>query len=164
MKRKALIIFVKFPEPGKVKTRLALNTNDSFALKFYNALAQNTFEVVEKLDAGIDKYIYYSPISDIHLVKNWINRDFYYAEQQGTNLGQKISNAFNDLFEDGYEKIAIVGSDVPDISGSLIQNAYDFLEKRNVAIAPSKDGGYSLLGMDHYYPMLSFHNHLQIDH
>ncbi|MDX1699932.1 MAG: DUF2064 domain-containing protein, partial [Melioribacteraceae bacterium] len=112
MKKQAVIIFVKYPEPGKVKTRLASKTNEAFALKFYNAIAQIIFEEIEQLGNDVDKYIYFSPLPDIELLKKWVKQDFFYVEQRGTNLGQKISNALKELFDKGYGKVIIMGSDV----------------------------------------------------
>ena len=105
MKKQAVIIFVKYPEPGKVKTRLASKTSEAFALKFYNTIAQVIFEEIEQLSNDVDKYIYYSPLPDIELLKKWVKRDFYYVEQRGTNLGQKISNALKEQFDQGYEQV-----------------------------------------------------------
>ena len=154
MKKQAVIIFVKYPEPGKVKTRLASKTNEAFALKFYNAIAQIIFEEIEQLGNDVDKYIYFSPLPDIELLKKWVKRDFFYVEQRGTNLGQKISNALKELFDKGYGKVIIMGSDVPDISKEVIQRSLILLDEKNVVIAPADDGGYSLLGIDAFYPML----------
>ena len=143
--KNALIIFIKFPELGKVKTRLALSTNNVFALEIYKLLAENIFHEAEKLDCKT--LIFYVDSTNEQKVKNWVNKDFLYLPQNGKDLGEKMLNAFEQVKSKGFEKILIIGSDVPDISKDLITNSLNELNKTDVVISPSDDGGYSLLGL-----------------
>ncbi|MCB0752343.1 MAG: TIGR04282 family arsenosugar biosynthesis glycosyltransferase [Ignavibacteriae bacterium] len=143
--KNALIIFIKFPKLGKVKTRLASSTNDVFALEVYKLLAENIFKEAEKLDSDI--FVFYDGSADKQRVKNWVNKNFIYSPQNGKDLGEKMLNAFEQVKSKGFEKILIIGSDVPDISKDLITNSLNELNKTDVVISPSDDGGYSLLGL-----------------
>jgi len=141
--KKALIIFTRNPELGKVKTRLAKSVGDESALKIYNFLLKHTVEITENLH--VDKYIFYS--ENIHRDDIW-NPDIYRKKlQSGTDLGERMKNAFAEIFGMGYEKVMIVGSDIYELKQKDIEEAFDALDTSNFVIGPATDGGYYLLGM-----------------
>ncbi|MEO6488536.1 MAG: TIGR04282 family arsenosugar biosynthesis glycosyltransferase [Ferruginibacter sp.] len=143
MKKQALIIFAKNPEPGKVKTRLAATIGNEAALIIYNKLLHHTVSVTKYL--AVDKFVFYSD----HLDQDDIwNKKHYYKEiQQGNNLGQKMENALASTFQKGYDEIVIIGTDCPGVNAGIIMNSFSFLQSHDVAIGPAEDGGYYLLGM-----------------
>lgn len=131
---------------------MASSTNDVFALEVYKLLAENIFHEAEKLDNNI--FIFYDGLVDKQKVKNWVNKNFIYLPQNGNDLGEKMLNAFEQVKSIGFEKILIIGSDVPDINKELITNSLNELNKTDVVISPSDDGGYSLLGLKEVNPFL----------
>lgn len=141
--KKALIIFTRNPELGKVKTRLAKSVGDESALKIYEFLLKHTVEITEKLN--VDKYVFYS--ENIHRDDIWNPDIFRKKMQNGTDLGERMKNAFSELFGMGYEKVIIVGSDIYELQQKDIENAYEALQTSPFVIGPAKDGGYYLLGM-----------------
>ena len=148
--KNALIIFVRKPELGKVKTRLAATIGDENALKIYNDLLLHTKSIVKNLSA--DKFIFYN---DQFIEEDlWSESRFYKKIQVGNTLGDKMENAFKTLYSEGYEKIIIIGSDCFELDESLINKAFEQLDKHDVVIGPANDGGYYLLGMREFYPFL----------
>jgi len=152
--KSALIIFAKFPEHGKVKTRLAKTIGNEKALQFYSLCAHNVFSEVNKLSENIDVYIFYSDKEDKHRIKGWITHDFKFKHQINSDLGNRMKSAFASVLEKGYSKALIIGTDVPDMLVEVINQAFAHLEKFNVVIGPSNDGGYYLLGMRKLIPEL----------
>jgi hypothetical protein len=143
----AIIVFTKFPAEGKVKTRLAKTMGNKFAVSFFRVCAEHTFSellIVEEM--GCDLFLFCSEEKEIEQVMKWTGNNFKYYSQQGSDLGIKMYNAFNTVFKKGYKKAIIIGTDSPDISNNLIQNAISVLENYNVVIGPANDGGYYLLG------------------
>lgn len=141
--KKALIIFTRNPELGKVKTRLVKSVGDESALKIYEFLLKHTVEITEKLN--VDKYVFYS--ENIHRDDIWNPDIFRKKMQSGNDLGQRMQNAFSEIFGMGYEKVLIVGSDIYELQQKDIENAYEALQTSPFIIGPAKDGGYYLLGM-----------------
>ncbi len=141
--KKALIIFTRNPELGKVKTRLAKSVGDESALNIYKFLLKHTVEITEKLN--VDKYVFYS--ENIHRDDIWNPDIFRKKLQSGNDLGERMQNAFSEMFVLGYEKVMIVGSDIYELQQKDIENAYDALETTPFVIGPATDGGYYLLGM-----------------
>ncbi len=148
----ALIIFARSPKLGKVKTRLSESLGDNFALKFYKLCAEHVFNECKKLNAkNSSVYLFYTGKGDEELIKKWAGTPFIFSLQTGTNLGQRMEDAFYKVFAGGANKVLIIGTDVPDIELSLIEDALYFLDTNDVVIGPSMDGGYYLLGMKKLY-------------
>lgn len=144
----AVIVFAKYPEKGKVKTRLAETAGEEFATDFYKLCAAHTFNELEKLrPSGTRVYLFYSAESREEEIRSWIKSDFIFRPQSGNDLGEKMFNAFNEVFNDGACNAVIIGTDLPDISASIVQQAFSELEYHHAVIGPSSDGGYYLLGL-----------------
>lgn len=140
----ALIIFLKNNEPGKVKTRLAKTMGHNRALEVYLELQRQTEQAVRYLTA--DKMVYFSDyIPDKDSI--WPDERYHHFVQKGSDLGQRMNNAFDELFDKGYERVCIIGSDCPYLTHDILENAFNRLSERDIVIGPTRDGGYYLLGL-----------------
>ena len=108
MQTSLLMVFVRNPQLGTVKTRLATTVGDKVALEIYIELMRHTAEVTHKVSA--DKKVFYSEKIEQHDV--WTEMNFSKALQTKGTLGQRMENAFRTAFEKGYKKVLIVGSDL----------------------------------------------------
>jgi hypothetical protein len=150
MKTNALIIFVRNPELGKVKTRLAKTIGDEKALAVYQDLLFHTMSVTQIIDC--DKFVFYDNSIDLNDI--WSTNLFEKKIQFGTDLGAKMQNAFQELFNIGYKNCIIVGSDLFDLKAKHINQAFHKLERNDTVIGPAEDGGYYLLGLKKIIPAL----------
>ncbi len=150
MSKQLLMVFVKNPRLGKVKTRLAATLGNHKALEIYHLLLEKT--KVEIMPLMVDKEIHYSDFIDQDDL--WSNHDFRKFKQSGEDLGTRMSNAFKMGFEKGYDSICIIGSDCFDITSDIIDSAFKTLNACDFVIGPANDGGYYLLGMTKYNPSL----------
>ena len=142
-KKELIIVFVRNPELGKVKTRLAHSIGKHKALDVYKWLLEHTHSVLS--NCKYDCAVFFSEQIDNDGL--WNEKCFKKFIQKGNTLGEKMNNAFEKGFEIGYHKIIILGSDLPDLNCDLIQNAFTKLTLNDYVIGPSEDGGYYLLGM-----------------
>lgn len=145
-----LIIFTRNPVKGKVKTRLAASIGDDSALRIYNKLREHTRTVA--LESGAHLAVYYAdhvPDSDIFLCNG--TRSFL---QNGEDLGTRMLNAFRQGFSDNYLRIALIGTDCPELTGNLLRHAFELLKQHGAVIGPARDGGYYLIGMRRLIPEL----------
>jgi rSAM/selenodomain-associated transferase 1/rSAM/selenodomain-associated transferase 2 len=149
----SVILFVKYPVEKKVKTRLAKRIGNKKAVNIYSLLAENVVKNIQRLKNTYN-YIFYSEESEKEKIKNWIKGGYFYAPQKGNGLGEKMSNAFKLVFGHGATKVLIVGTDIPDVSTDVIEEAIRVLDQYDVVIGPSPDGGYYLLGMKKFTPEL----------
>ena len=145
-----LIIFVRKPELGKVKTRLAASIGDEKALEVYKELLLHTKNITQNIAA--DKFVFYH--NEIVLDDIWNAAGFYKMLQADGDLGYKMEEAFATIFKRGYEKVLIIGSDCFQLNESILKEALHLLEQNDSVIGPANDGGYYLLGMDRHYPHL----------
>lgn len=141
--KQALIIFVRKPEMGKVKTRLAADVGDEKALAIYKHLLQHTFNVCNQVNA--DKFVFYHEAIVEHDI--WNAAGFSKKLQAAADLGEKMKIAFQELFSNGYKEVIIIGSDCLQLSSQIIEEAFSLLKIKDTVIGPAKDGGYYLLGM-----------------
>lgn len=149
-KKAALIIFIKNPELGKVKTRISASEGDKKALDIYIELLEHTRRVVEQLD--VEKYLFYSKYIDVK--DQWSDENFNKKLQVDVgDLGNKMKNAIESCFVN-HDKVLIIGSDCAQISPEHIKNAIKYLDENDVVIGPSFDGGYYLLGMNSLHESL----------
>ncbi len=152
MKKNALIIFAKNIVLGKVKTRLAKTIGDTGAFNVYVKL----FEITEKQSMKVksaDKHIYFS---DVVINAKWKNCKKYV--QEGDDLGMRMLNAFNNVFEQGYEKVVCIGSDLPELTADIIEQAFLKLETNDFVFGPAADGGYYLVGLKNSKQSYIFEN------
>jgi rSAM/selenodomain-associated transferase 1 len=150
MMKKAIIIFVRNPELGKVKTRLAKDLGEEKALEVYIELLQHTHDVATKVDC--DKFVYYA--DSINENDLWENDLFQKRLQPVEMLGDRMMQAFMELFQLEYSKLLIIGSDCPELTNFIIDDAFEILDINDVVVGPSSDGGYYLLGLKKLIPEL----------
>jgi rSAM/selenodomain-associated transferase 1 len=152
-----LLIFVKYPEPGKVKTRLAENIGFENAAMLYRKMAEQIIYDLSKL-ADYRKIVFFDPPERRNDVMRWLKfNGLSFIAQEGNSLGEKILNAFKHAFSLGADKAVIVGTDCPQITTQTILKAFEKLKRSGVVIGPSYDGGYYLLGLRRFIPEI-FHD------
>ena len=147
---RVLLIFIKNPQKGNVKTRLATDLGDEEALHIYQKLLDYTRRLT--LEVTADRILWYSRY--IQLNDGWDESSFIKKKQRGETLGQRMKYAFAYVFEEDYKKAVIIGSDCGQLKPGHVEEAYQDLDSNDVVIGPSRDGGYYLLGMNRLLPGL----------
>jgi len=143
-----LLIFVKNPILGHVKSRLAADIGEEKALAVYLDLVEKTRKETEQL-TGVRCVLYYSNFIDKD--DEWSSDFFEKRLQSKGDLGDKMQKAFQESSDD---KVIIIGSDCYDLQREHIEKAFDKLNSIDIVIGPANDGGYYLLGMKKLYPEL----------
>lgn len=141
-----LLIFTRNPVLGQCKTRLAATVGNKVALDIYKFLLNHTFAITKELP--VHKHVYYS--NEIWEDDIWDSLIFDKHLQSGSDLGERMANAFRNGFEDGFENIIIIGSDMYDLNMTDLKAAFNALIQNDFVIGPAEDGGYYLLGMKAY--------------
>jgi len=136
-----LIIFVKNPIPGTVKTRIARTVGNDRAVEVYQHLLRHTQEIVTQLPQH--RVVYYGDF--VNPNDGW--NDYSKHLQTGNDLGQRMLNAFRKQFFSGANQVVIIGSDCLAITPDHIRRAFTALDQTDIVIGPATDGGYYLLGM-----------------
>jgi len=148
--KRLVMAFVKNPTLGKAKTRLAATIGDEKALEVYIQLLQYTHLVLK--DVTCDRAIHYASFIDRD--DFWLNELYQKYVQIEGELGDKMYHAFQQAFEQGYEQVVIIGSDCPELTTELVEEAVETLNTKDVVFGKAEDGGYYLLGMRKLIPEL----------
>lgn len=153
-----LIVFTKNPIPGKCKTRLAKKIGDEPATEIYKILLNHTALITQPLN--LVKEVHYSDFIEHN---DMFDDSFVKLVQQGNDLGEKMEYAFTKGFQQGFEHVIIIGSDLLDFTTEDINEAFKALETYDYVLGPSEDGGYYLLGMNQHTPELFKNKHWGTD-
>ena len=145
-----LLIFIRNPELGKVKTRLARTVGEAEALRIYRILLEKTRQAAVRV--GSERWLFYS--DRVETGDEWPEAAFRKFAQQGADLGARMEHAFRQAFEAGAGKVVLIGSDCPELDGALLQEAFRVLDEVDFVLGPALDGGYYLLGMKQPAPSL----------
>ena len=150
MDQTALIIFVRNPVLGNVKTRLAKDLGDEKTLAVYRLLLQHTLDIT--LPLPCEKFVYYADEPEAQDI--WNRPGYIKKQQSGNDLGERMLLTFSELFEQGYKRVLIIGSDCYQLSTNMLERAITILDTHSAVLGPANDGGYYLLGMNTLLPDL----------
>ncbi|MDH5400765.1 MAG: TIGR04282 family arsenosugar biosynthesis glycosyltransferase [Cyclobacteriaceae bacterium] len=142
MTEELLIVYVKNPVPGLVKTRLAAEVGAKTACRIYEWLLRDTKSAVEGLPMDV-RLSYHSTISRLDM---WDNSRYQKTLQKGSNLGEKMYHDIHHALDEGYKKVCLIGSDIYGLDSDHLLMAFNVLDSYNTVIGPARDGGYYLIG------------------
>ncbi len=149
-----LIVFAKWPEPGRVKTRLAADVGAERAAQIYRRLVEATLAEARAgwRDGRIS--IAFAPDDRAGEFAAWLGKDLRYRPQGEGDLGERLARATAAAFDDGAATVTVIGSDCPMLSARLLTAAHTALEDGNWVLGPAQDGGYYLIGLPRKAPEL----------
>ncbi len=138
------LMFVKAPVRGQVKSRLAAALGEDTALELYRNFALDMLHAMD--GAGIPSIIFFHPPDAENEVASWLGKQRSYQKQHGTDVGERMEEAFRRVFSRGCSRAILVGRDLPDLPGGLLIDALNALTDHDAVIGPAEDGGYYLIG------------------
>lgn len=155
----ALVVFAKAPVPGQVKTRLCppLTPDEAATLhgSFVIDMLERTKVATAKLKLPLDRYLACAPSSALVFFKIMEERQgVQLIDQVGDDLGARMQQAFTTMLGKGYQRVFIVGTDVPSLPLDHYKQALTLLDTHDVVLGPALDGGYYLIGLKQATPAL----------
>lgn len=143
-----LIIFTRYPEPGKSKTRLIPALGSQGAADLHQRMVEYTLFWAKRLmtSSGVCLETRFAG-SDEDCIRNWLGPDIRCRPQGSGDIGQRMERAFDEAFQSGMERVIIVGTDIPRMTEDLVRKALAALTHSDVALGPARDGGYYLIGL-----------------
>ena len=141
-----LVILAREPRPGLVKSRLAAEIGEEMAAALYRAFILDTLDLCVRVAAGA-RYLAFTPDGAAEAFAAIAGDRFRRIPQGAGDLGERILRSVRRLFDDGIGRAVAVGSDSPTLPPVLVEEALDALERRDVVLGPSLDGGYYLIGI-----------------
>jgi len=140
-----LIVFIRQPVAGRVKTRLAATVGAHAACTMYAAMAEHVVRNVQS-DAW-STVLYVDESEGLLPVQQWLGMTP--REQRGNSLGERLANA---VAEHADARVVVIGTDAPDVDAAVITTAFASLDDYHVVLGPAYDGGYYLIGLQRPLP------------
>lgn len=142
--KNAVICFTRVPKPGVTKTRLLPVLKPEQCVQLHWAFLKDLAEVYRKMDAHL--YVAYTPDADWEQLKS-VFPPAGYIPQKGKGLGERMYRAIRKVMDLGYESVVLTGADLPLLTKEHLDSGFAVLEQQDIAIGPTSDGGYYLIGM-----------------
>lgn len=139
-----VLLFVRAPELGRVKTRLEKEMDGVTVLALYRCFVEDIIKTLTT--GGCDITVCFTPSHKESAMRKWLGPSVHVQAQTGRDLGEKMCNAFSDVFATDVGRAVLIGSDIPDLDIGIIHEAFTILENEDMAIGPAEDGGYYLIG------------------
>ena len=142
--KNCVLFFVKYPASGRVKSRLAEHVGQDVVTDLYKSFVTDILSTLRTLSVNF-KIVFYPPDAK-KKIRQWLGEEYSYSPQVGKDLGQRMKNAFLQAFSEGFDKVILIGSDIPDLPADYLELGFRALETNDVVPGPSSDGGYYLIG------------------
>lgn len=164
MAKERSIIFTRYPEPGKTKTRLIPALGASGAATLQRQMTEHTLSKVRELqsDCALRTHTA-SPLSvevrfaggNLTLMQGWLGSDIVYQPQGEGDLGSRMARSLSSATSGGIERVVIIGTDCPGLNAQLMAQAFQVLYlSHDLVLGPAIDGGYYLIGLRCFIPEL----------
>lgn len=144
---KGFILMTRVPVPGRTKTRLMSTFTADQCCDIHKAFLKDIFKVLGSVKDEIDIFLTYSDDGDFNILKDMLPEWIRVFPQEGEDLGEKMENAIKKISDMGYEKVILMGSDVPQVKGEDIEEGFSLLDENDLILGPTLDGGYYMVGM-----------------
>ena len=145
----ALILFAVAPPTEKSQSKLMPFLRPEECKSLYNCFVKDVYQ--KSKISGADVFVFFSPRDKKGVFQTLLGADAVLLPQHGEDLGQRMKNALGAVLRMGYDKVVLMGTDIPHIHTETIRNAFDSLDVRDIVIHPALDGGYYLIGMKQEY-------------
>jgi rSAM/selenodomain-associated transferase 1 len=139
----ALVVMARYPQIGEGKTRLARDIGAARACRLYRAFLQ---DIEARFAGGPRTFIwaFHPPDADFAALTTRASRCM---PQRGQDLGERMWQCFQTLSHEGFERVIMIGADVPHVRDDWLDEAETELGGTDVVLGPTDDGGYYLIAM-----------------
>lgn len=144
-----LILFGRYPVPGKTKTRLIPILGALGAAELQRTLTLKSLSTVTAPTLGNTDVVYCYTGASRAMVRRWLGpQPVGLMEQKGGHLGERMRTVLFESFDRGFRQVILVGTDIPQMTPAHLEAAFHALNRHDLVLGPSKDGGYWLVGLN----------------
>jgi rSAM/selenodomain-associated transferase 1 len=153
--RERLIIFTRYPEPGRTKTRLIPALGAMGAADLHRRMTEQALATARRFAAhqAVALEVRYTG-GDAALIRQWLGANLLLRKQSDGDLGVRMRDAFHASFQEGGERVVLIGTDCPGITSDTLASAFKALRHNDLVLGPASDGGYYLIGLSRAIPPL----------
>jgi rSAM/selenodomain-associated transferase 1 len=153
--RRLLVIFTRYPLPGRAKSRLIPLLGAEQAASLQRKMTEQTVHVARCLSArrGVRIEIRFDGTST-RAMRHWLGSALQFRSQGDGDLGERVARGFDAAFASGNQRVVVIGTDCPELDEPLLAQAFGALEQSDLVLRPARDGGYYLIGLNRSAPGL----------
>lgn len=150
-----LIVFTRYPEPGKAKTRLIPALGDAGAANLHRQMAEHTLAQARSLqkEQSVSIEVQFTG-GDLAQMQAWLGEDVKYRSQSAGELGERLIQAFEVAFGQNATAVVAIGTDCPSLREDILSAAFERLTTTDLVLGEATDGGYYLIGLRKLIPEL----------
>ena len=150
------ILFTRYPEPGKVKTRLIPALGPKGACEHHRRMTELAVTQLRELSSFrfLSVEVRFEGGNE-NLMQEWLGTDLCFSPQGQGDLGIRMERAFQEAFQSGFKSVVLIGSDCPDRNAKIVEKAFDGLKNNDLILGPARDGGYYLIGLKEPQPLFT---------
>ncbi len=148
--KRAIAVFTKVPIAGQVKTRMIPFLTQEQAAELQEYFLLDTLDLAMGINNS-ETIIAYTPKKALNDLKKRVKAQLKYIPQKGSETSERVYNVFKNLFSEGYTHILLIDADSPTLPQDLLNCAFNALEKNDLVIGPTVDGGCFLIGLKSLY-------------
>nr|BAP91640.1 hypothetical protein [Phormidium sp. KS] len=143
-----LILFTRYPEAGKAKTRLIPVLGAEGAANLHRQMTEFAIAQIKKLQFSqpLSVEVHFTG-GNFQLMQAWLGNEFIYRQQSEGDIGFRMASAFQTAFSNNIDKVIIIGSDCPNLNYQILAEAFQALDRNDLVLGPATDGGYYLIGL-----------------
>jgi uncharacterized protein len=150
-----VLVFTRLPQPGSSKTRLIPALGPTAAADLQRQMTEHLMTRLRRAaELDVAQPIIWYAGDDAAAMRRWLGEEWAYRQQVGSDLGQRLQRAFQEVFATGAAAALVIGCDVPGIDLDHLVDARRQLDTHDVVMGPALDGGYYLLGLCQSTPEL----------
>jgi len=149
---RVLIVVAKAPRPGHVKTRLAPSLAPAAIVALYRCLIEDTLELARSLPDT--RVALVCPSGDVDELRAWLGTSVEVVAQQGHGLAAALDSTFRVFLADGADRVVILNGDSPHLPSDELERAFALLDRCDLVVGPTTDGGFYLVGERVAHPAL----------
>ena len=142
----ALIVFSRYPEAGKTKTRLIPALGPEGAAEQQRRMTEHALSIAVPPRGNTAVEVRFEG-GGRHVMRRWLGPRYAYAPQGGGDLGGRMLRAFEARFAEAFGKAVVIGTDCPELDSAVTVAAFAALDAHDLVIGPATDGGYYLIGL-----------------
>lgn len=139
-----VLLMLKAPIPGTVKTRLGRDIGADAATESYRKLVEHQ---LAQIPSDWRRHVCFAPASEGRLMREWLGGDLEYSAQTEGDLGARLARAVEIHFQGQPHPLLIVGGDCPYLSTACLREAAALLSENDTVLIPADDGGYCLIAL-----------------
>lgn len=148
---RAVLVFMRVPEAGQVKSRLAAGVGVEEAARIYQIMVRRTLGVLsdfKRSQPEVTLFVFFTPADKAEILQKHYPGPWIFLPQVGHHLGDRMDHALRQVFARGFQHAVLVGTDLAHPEGALLEDAFHALEQGRTPLGPARDGGFYLVGLD----------------